>query len=75
MTTLVLEFPDRLAEQIQTQGIPPEQLKSAIVHFVELYLREYSSGHPPNYKWTSGTEFANRIIANNRDLFKELADL
>ena len=75
MTTLTIEFPDRLAQQLQTQGVSQEQLKKVIVHFVELYLNEYNSNPVKIPKLTDGAEFASRMIMNNRALFEELARL
>ncbi len=75
MTTLTIEFPDGLAQQLQTQGVSQEQLKQAIVRFVQLYLNEYVSNPAKPANLTNGADFANRIIANNRKLFEELARL
>jgi len=75
MTTLTIEFPDRVVQQLQTQGVSPEQLKKVIVHFVELYLNEQNSNPVKTSKLTDGAEFASRMIMNNRALFEELARL
>ncbi len=75
MTTLTIEFPDGLAQQLQTQGVSQDQLKQAIVRFVQLYLNEYAANPSKHSGLTNGADFANRIIANNRKLFEELARL
>lgn len=75
MTTLTIEFPDGLAQQLQMQGVSQEQLKQAIVRFVQLYLNEYASNPSKSSGLTNGADFANRLIANNRKLFEELARL
>ena len=75
MTTLTIEFPDRLAQQLQIQGVSQDQLKKVIVHFVELYLNEYNADQGKAPKLTDGAEFASRMIMNNRALFEELARL
>ncbi len=75
MTTLTIEFPDELAEHIQNHSISKEHLKTTILHFIKLYISEYGTSDSKNQPWSSGTEFANRMIANNRKLFEELAQL
>ena len=69
MATLTIELPDALLQQIYARKIPPEQLENAIARFVELYLGESDS------TWADPAEFARRVIANNRELFEELARL
>ncbi len=75
MTTLTIEFPDVLAQKLQTQGVSQEQLKKAIVHFVQLYSSEYDSDQAKTSNGTNGAEFASRLMKNNRELFEELARL
>jgi sulfur relay (sulfurtransferase) DsrC/TusE family protein len=74
MTTVTIELPEPVAQQIQSYGVPQEHLKKAILQFVRLYLGEYQSTTKPAQRvLVSGDEFANRIISNNRALFEELA--
>lgn len=76
MSTLTIELPETLSQEIQQRGIPAAQLEQAVVHFLEAYLQEVddmraASSHQP--EWSDGAAFARRVIAHNRALFEELA--
>ena len=76
MATLTIELSDVLLQQVHERKISPQRLESAIVRFVELYLEEAdSSSQKVNSTWSDPAEFARRVIANNRELFEELARL
>ena len=75
MTTLTIEFPESVTKQVQARGISQQQLQKAIVHFVELYLAEPDDAAKTTERWTGGADFAKQLIANNRELFDELAKL
>jgi len=75
MTTLTIEFPDELAQQLQNRGIPQEKLRDAILTFVQLYISEHDIRSPEQPTLANGAEFAQRMIAENRELFEELARL
>ena len=82
MATLTIELPDELAQQIQGLGIPQERLETVVARVVQEFLREWdeTAASPSGMvesqpTWSDATAFARRVIANNRDLFDELARL
>lgn len=81
MATLTIELPDELAQRLQGRGISQERLEKVVTHFAQEFLRqweeEFSTGSTETSPspWSDGAAFARRIIANNRDLFDELARL
>ena len=76
MAALTIELPDSLLQQIYARNIPPHRLENAIAQFVELYLEESEATlQAIESAWTDPAEFARRVIANNRELFEELARL
>jgi hypothetical protein len=77
MSTLTIELPETVGLEIQRRGIPVQQLQKAITSFVEIYVREAKPAWTtsPVSGWSDGAEFARRVIANNRELFEELARL
>ena len=76
MATLTIELPDSLLQQVYARKISPHRLENAIVHFVEVYLEESeATSQATESTWSDPTEFARRVITNNRELFEELARL
>jgi hypothetical protein len=78
MTTLTIELPDRISQQIRDQKISPERLENMIINWVEAYLQARQStplSETSESMWTDSKEFAQRVIAKNRALFEELARL
>jgi hypothetical protein len=73
MNAVTVDFPEGLAQQIEEQGISQTQLRTAILRFVELYVSNKQAGKTEGQLWTSGAEFASRLLTNNRQLFEELA--
>ena len=79
MATLTIDLPDELAQQIQGLGIPQKRLETVVARVVQEFLREWdeaassAEGVEPPATWSDATVFARRVIANNRDLFDELA--
>jgi hypothetical protein len=74
MTTLTIELPDALAQQVQARKISPQRLERVLIRFMELYLEEADVVlETANPTWSDPAEFAHRVIANNRELFEELA--
>jgi len=73
MSTLTIELPRTMSLEIQRRGISKERLEKG---FVEIYLQETKPTHLVSpVEWSDGAEFARRVIANNRELFEELARL
>jgi hypothetical protein len=83
MPTLTIELPDELAQQIQGRGISQAWLEKVVAHFVLALLQEWEeeslaspSEAPPTHPTRNdGAAFARQIVANNRELFEELAQL
>ena len=77
MSRLTIELPEAVGLEIQRRGLLTRQLEKAVVGFVEVYLREAKPTYTTSrvHKWSDGGEFARRVIANNRELFEELARL
>lgn len=77
MTTLTIELPEPLVQQAQAHGISPQRLEEAIIHFVRIYLEESQEVQPSaaGTVLIDGSKFARQVIANNRELFEELARL
>jgi hypothetical protein len=73
MTTLTIELPETIAQNIRDRKIPPEQLEHVILHFVEVYLQENEASDSQSVTWSDSKDFARRVISKNRALFEELA--
>ncbi len=83
MAALTIELPEVLAQQVQARGISRQRLEKTVIHLVEVYLHECdkvsssdrASPIETEPTWTDGEDFARRMIAGNRALFEELAQL
>jgi hypothetical protein len=83
MTTLTINLPDDLAEQVQGRGISQQRLENVVIFLVQEFLREFDETLPDNKMppaviepiWTDSQAFARRVITKNRELFEELAQL
>jgi len=77
MSTLTIELPERVSQEIHYSGVPQRRIEAAVVNFLELYLQEVKRMPSVHFQttWGNGGEFARRVIANNRALFEELARL
>jgi len=77
MTTLTIELPEPLMQQAQAHGISPQRLEEAIIRFVRIYLEESQEAQLSSVGTglIDGSQFTRRVIANNRELFEELARL
>ena len=75
MSAITVEFSDSLAQQIDEQRISNDQLQTAILEFIRLYVRAHAKRIAENKTNTDGAEFARRIFSDNRQLFEELARL
>ncbi|MFN8459588.1 MAG: hypothetical protein U0401_33905 [Anaerolineae bacterium] len=83
MATLTIEVPEDLAQQMQQRGFSSQRLEQMFIDFVHVYLREFDV--VPTEKETQskgassgqldGVTFARQMIAQNRELFEELARL
>lgn len=73
MSAVTIDFPEGLTQQIEEQGISQLQLQTVILRFVELYVSDKRANKTSHQTWTNGAEFATHLLANNRDLFAELA--
>ncbi|MDM8560896.1 hypothetical protein [Candidatus Parabeggiatoa sp. HSG14] len=80
MSTLTIELPEILDQQIKTCRISQQGLEQMFICMMQTYLHEYKAT-PVNDKALptsialNGDTFARQVIANNRELFEELARL
>lgn len=72
MATLTIELPDELAQQLQGRGISQERLEKVVTYVVRELLQETTTSQST---WSDSAAFARQVIANNRELFDELARL
>jgi len=83
MSTLNLELPEILFQQIQTHKISLQSLEKMFTRMVQEYINEYKTTVISDKKSLTSTTsialdgetFARQVIANNRQLFEELARL
>ena len=76
MSTLTIELPETLSLEVQRNGVSLERLEQAVSDFVKVYLQEVKQTATAfQSEWSDGAAFARRVIANNRELFEELARL
>jgi len=83
MTTLTIELPEILAQQIQTYGISRQGLEQIFIRLVQTYLHEYKATLANDQVSPTGATsvaldgeaFARHVISNNRELFDQLARL
>lgn len=75
METLTLELPQTLAQQVQARGISQQGLNGMFIQMVQLFLKESQPEASADSAWPDAAEFTHRLIANNKELFEELARL
>ncbi|PKO22801.1 MAG: hypothetical protein CVU38_07515 [Chloroflexi bacterium HGW-Chloroflexi-1] len=76
MSPLTIELPETLSLEVQRNGVSLERLEQAVSNFVKIYLQEVKhTATAFRSEWSDGATFARRVIANNRELFEELAHL
>ncbi|HAI70094.1 MAG TPA: hypothetical protein DCM38_11755 [Gammaproteobacteria bacterium] len=83
MSTLTIELPEILHQQIQICGISRQSLEEMFIRIVQAYLDEYKATSVNEKVLPTSTAsialdgdtFARQVIANNRELFEELARL
>jgi hypothetical protein len=81
MESLLIALPERLQQQAEEQGISQQRLQELVIQVVEAYLLESqehidkATSQSSVNKWGDAKSFARRVIANNRELFDELAKL
>ncbi|MBI4673164.1 MAG: hypothetical protein HY741_16035 [Chloroflexi bacterium] len=76
MTTLTLELPDTLAEQLRQQQINTKEIQAIVVVTLETWLASLGQNSTTQNRGRfaeSGTLFARRLIQQNRELFETLA--
>jgi hypothetical protein len=72
MTTLTLELPDTITEQLQARAIPEKQVRAVALAAVEIWLRQPAQTSERRFA-ESAVPFVERLIAQNRELFEALA--
>lgn len=78
MATLTVELPDHLATEIAAESSAREQLDAFLVGAVEAWLRRRRGSDETSASWdgaftSNATDFVERLIDDNRELFEELA--
>ncbi len=76
MTTLTFELPDRLAAKLAAEGGPRERIEAFLVGAVEAWLRRKRRADEPAWSGAfeeSAADFVDQLIADNCELFEELA--
>ena len=71
--TLAIELPVALTEQIQARQISDKQIEAVAVAAVEIWLTQAPTEPSANRFSESAASFTRRLIAQNRQLFDELA--
>jgi hypothetical protein len=72
MMTLTIELPDNLVNQLRERAIPDEDLKAVTIAALEIWLAQERSTDGARFS-ESAVPFVRRLIAENRELFDELA--
>ena len=76
MTTLTLQVPDLLAQQLRQQKIGEQEIQSIVIATLETWLATLGQNSVTDSSEQfseSGAAFARRIIQHNRELFETLA--
>lgn len=76
MSTLTLELPDTLANQLRQQEISQKEIQAIVIATLETWLASLGQNSTPQNQGRfaeSGTVFARRLIQQNRELFETLA--
>ena len=78
MTTMTLELPDSLAQQLQQKHVSPQLVQSVAVAALEFWLANadelpQDTAQASTRFTESGADFARRLIQQNRALFEALA--
>ncbi len=72
--TLAIDLPAALIEQIEARQISDKEIAAVAIAAVELWLAQPSSEQSAAGRFTgSAATFTHRLIAQNRQLFEELA--
>lgn len=76
MTTLTLQVPDTLAQQLRQQQIGEKEIQTIVIATLETWLATLGQNPMPHNSERfseSGATFARRLIQQNRELFETLA--
>jgi hypothetical protein len=78
MTTLTLELPDTVAQQLQQKQVDEREIKAVALAAVELWLEHLGQGdanetRPGGRFEESAVPFIRRLILRNKELFETLA--
>jgi hypothetical protein len=70
--TLTIELPDTLNQQFRERQIPEKEIKAVILAALEIWLAGRPAADEGRFT-ESAVPFAQRLIAQNRELFELLA--
>jgi hypothetical protein len=74
MTTITLDLPLSLTEQLAQRQIAEEEVKAVALAAIELWLAQPATETEPSGRFSqSAVPFARRLIRQNRELFETLA--
>ena len=74
MTTITLDLPTSLTEQLVQRQIAEEEVKAVAIAAIELWLAQPASETESSGRFSqSAVPFARRLIRQNRELFETLA--
>jgi len=76
MTTLTLELPDTLAQQLRQKHVDEKEIKAIALAAVEIWLEHQSATEetlPKGRFEQSAVPFIRRLILRNQELFETLA--
>ena len=78
MTTLTLELPEALAQQLRKKQIDEKEIKAVALAALEVWLAQLdqpttAATQPAGRFAESAVPFIRRLIAQNRELFATLA--
>lgn len=78
MTTLTLELPETVAQQLQQKHIDEKEIKAVALAAVELWLEHLGQPSPSETRQSgrfeeSAVPFIRRLILRNKELFETLA--
>ncbi len=76
MERLTIELPESISQELDTRQITPNQLNTFVVEAIDTWLRVQSEDPrpaSPSRFSKSATNFAEKLVRENRELFERLA--
>ena len=70
--TLAIELPNTLSEEFRARQIPEKEIKAVVVAALEIWMAQQPADKSARFS-ESAAPFVPRLIAQNRELFENLA--